>query len=135
MRAPGGLGLSSLVAARLAALAVGRSLTLVTVVAMERLTALQAPVAVVPPAVARLKVVVGVVLVARGALASARRTRRLPGVPWKLAAGTKRTRLAALKTRAPAVERPAVGRLIQSPGTAGLGVAEVEICQTPWAAV
>ena len=62
MRAPGGLGLSSVVAARLAAVAVGRSLTLVTVVAMERLTALQAPVVLVPPAVARLKVVVGEVL-------------------------------------------------------------------------
>ena len=56
-------------------------------------------------------------------------------MPWKLAAGRKRTRLLALKTRAALVERPVVGMLIQLPGTAGLGEAEVEICQTPWAAL
>ena len=72
-------------------LAVGRSLTLLTVVLMVRSVAFQAPVVPVPPKLLSALVSLAVVLATGPVVASARRTVSVPGVPKKLGAATKRT--------------------------------------------
>ena len=111
-RAPGGAASSSTVAARVAARAVGRSFAPRTVVPRVRAWPLSA-YRVLPPERVRSsdRSARAPVVTAPPLLSTARRL-RLPGVPWKSAAGTKRKR--SLVASSSALLVATAGRSIQA---------------------